>query len=46
MQQKKTDFKNAAVADTSKLAVKSVLASWKAEINQIDVDKLKTILLI
>ena len=41
----KTDLKNATGVDTSKLAVESDLASLKAEIDKIDVDKLKTLLL-
>ena len=39
----KSDLKNAAGIDTSKLAAKSNLASLKAEVDQIDVDKLKTV---
>ena len=38
----KTDLKDATGVDTSKLATKSDLASLKAEIDKIDVDKLKT----
>ena len=38
----KTDLKKATVIDTSKSALKSNLASLKAEIDQIDIDKLKT----
>ena len=41
----KDDFKTAAGVDISKLAAKSDLASLKAEVDKIDVDKLKTILL-
>ena len=39
----KTDLKKATGVDTSKLAVKSDLASLKAEIDQIDVDKVKAV---
>ena len=39
----KLDLKNATVIDTSKLALKSKVASLKAEIDQINVDKLKTV---
>ena len=39
----KSDLKNAAGIDTSKLAAKSNLASLKADVDQIDVDKLKTV---
>ena len=39
----KADLKNAAVIDTSKLAAKSDLASLKADVDKIDVDKLKTV---
>ena len=39
----KTDLKNATSIDTSQLAVKSDLASLKADIDKIDVDKLKTV---
>ena len=38
----KADLKNATGIDTSKLAAKSDLVSLKAEIDKIDVDKLKT----
>ena len=38
----KADLKNATGTDTSKLAAKSDLVSLKAEIDKIDVDKLKT----
>ena len=38
-----TDLKNATGVDTSKLAAKSNLASFKAKIDKIDVDKFKTI---
>ena len=37
----KLDLKNVTGADTSKLAAKSDLASLKAELDKIDVDKLK-----
>ena len=33
-------FQNATVIDTSKLAAKSDLVSLKAEIDQVDIDKL------
>ena len=39
----KTDLKNATGVDTSKLTVKSDLASLKTEVDKIDVDKLKTV---
>ena len=39
----KADFKNATGADPSKLAVKPDWASLKAEVDKIDVDKLKTV---
>ena len=39
----KTDLKNATSIDTSQLAVKSDLASLKADIDKIDGDKLKTV---
>ena len=39
----KADLKNATVVDTSKLAAKSDLVSLKAEVDKIDVDKLKTV---
>ena len=39
----KTDLKNATWVDASKLAVKSDLAKLKAEIDKIDVDKLKSV---
>ena len=39
----KTDLKKATGIDTSKLALKSNLANLKAEIDKIDVDKLKTV---
>ena len=38
----KADLKNATGIDTFKLVLKSNLASLKAEIDKIDVDKLKT----
>ena len=40
----KADLKNATGTDTSKLAVKSDLASLKAEVDKIDVYKLKNVL--
>ena len=36
-----TDLKNATGIDTSKLAAKSDLVSLKAEVNKLDIDKLK-----
>ena len=39
----KADLKNATGVDTSKLAAKSDLVSLKAEVDKIDVDKLKTV---
>ena len=39
----KSDLKNATGIDTSKLAAKSDLVSLKAEVDKIDVDKLKTV---
>ena len=39
----KTDLKNATGVDTSKLAAKSDLACLKAEVDKIDVGKLKTV---
>ena len=36
-----TDLKNATGVDTSKLAAKSNSASLKAEVDKLDVDKLK-----
>ena len=39
----KVDLKNATGIDTSKLAAKFDLASLKAEVDQIDVDKIKTV---
>ena len=38
----KTDLENAAGIDTSNSALKSNLASLKAEVDKIDVDKLNT----
>ena len=40
--QQKTDFKKVKGVDTSKLAGKSDLASLKAEMDKIDIGKLKT----
>ena len=37
----KSDLKNATGIDTSKLAAKSDLVSLKAEVNKLDIDKLK-----
>ena len=39
----KVDLKGATGVDTSNLASKSDLASLKAEVDKIDVDKLKTV---
>ena len=39
----KLDLENESGLDTSKLAAKSDLASLKAEVDKIDVDKLKTV---
>ena len=39
----KTDLKNAAGVDASKLALKSNLASLKSEVDKKDIDKLKTV---
>ena len=39
----KSDLKNATGVDTSKLAEKFDLASLKAEIDKINIDKLKTV---
>ena len=39
----KADLKNATGVDTSKLAAKSDLASLKAEVDKIDIGKLKTV---
>ena len=39
----KVDLKNATGIDTSKLAAKFDLASLKAEVDKIDVDKIKTV---
>ena len=39
----KLDLKNATGIDTFKLALKSNVASLKAETDQIDIDKLKTV---
>ena len=38
----KTDFEKATGVDTSKLTAKSDLASLKAEIDKINIDKLET----
>ena len=40
---RKADLKNATGINTSKLPAKSYLASLKAEVDKIDVDKLKTV---
>ena len=39
----KADLKNATGIDTSKLALKPNFANLKAEVDKIDVDKLKTV---
>ena len=39
----KLDLENESGVDTSKLAAKSDLASLKAEVDKIDIDKLKTV---
>ena len=39
----KTDLKSGIGIDTSKLALKLYLANLKAEVDKIDVDKLKTV---
>ena len=39
----KTDLKNAAGINTSKIAAKSDLVSLKAEVDKLDIDKLKSI---
>ena len=39
----KADLKNATGIDASKLALKSNLASLKANVDKIDVDKIKTV---
>ena len=39
----KADLKNETEVDTSRLAAKPDLASLKAEVDQIDVEKLKTV---
>ena len=41
----KLDVKNTTGIDTSKLVAKSDLASLRAEVDKIDVDKLKTVLI-
>ena len=38
----KSDLKNATGIDTSKLAAKSDLVSLKAEVDKLDIDKLKS----
>ena len=40
----KTDLKNVSNADVSSFALKSNLASLKTEVDKIDADKLKTVL--
>ena len=42
----KADLKNEIGVDTSKLAAKSDLTSLKDEVDKIDVDKLRTFLMI
>ena len=39
----KSDLKNATGTDTSKLAAKSDLVSLKAEVDKLDIDKLKNV---
>ena len=39
----KTDLKNATGTDTSKLAFKSNLSNLKAEVDKIDLDKIKSV---
>ena len=39
----KCDLKNATGTDTFKLAAKSDLASFKAEVNKLDINELKSI---
>ena len=39
----KSDLKNATGIDTSKLAVKSDLVSLKAEVDKLNIDKLKSV---
>ena len=39
----KADLKNATGTDTSKLATKSDLANLKAEVDKLDIDKLKSV---
>ena len=39
----KSDLKNATSIDTSKLAAKSDLVSLKAEVDKLDIDKLKNV---
>ena len=39
----KSDLKNATGIDTSSLAAKSDLVSLKAEVDKLDIDKLKTV---
>ena len=39
----KTDLQNATGTDTSKPAAKSDLVSLKAEVNKLDIDKLKSV---
>ena len=39
----KSDLKNATGIDTSKLAAKSDLVSLKAEVDKLDIDKLKSV---
>ena len=39
IKQQKQNLKNATIIDTSKLAAKSGLASFKVEIHKLDIDK-------
>ena len=41
----KADLKGATDVDTSNLAAKSDLASLKADVDKIDIDKLKNVLI-
>ena len=42
----KTDLKNITHVDTSRLALKTNLASLKSEVDKLDIDKLASLLLI
>ena len=43
IRKKKTDIKNATGIGTSKLTAKSDLVSLKAEVDKLDIDKLKSV---